>query len=132
MERVKTQKAAHLIVGKRGEELAAEFLEARGFVITDRNWRAATGSSRHGEIDIVAQKGGQLYFVEVKTRSNIEVSSQFAPSAAMTETKRSRLASITEHYLEVHDFLGEVFHALLTVNIPSDAMPFFNYYPISL
>ena len=50
-------------LGQRGEEAAAGFLERRGWSIRDRNYRI-----REGEIDIIAVKGGEVSFVEVKTR----------------------------------------------------------------
>lgn len=49
-------------IGKIGEALAAEFLVKRGFIVKDRNYLKPWG-----EIDIVAQKGSDLRFVEVKT-----------------------------------------------------------------
>ena len=56
--------ATHISTGKQGEQLACQWLEAKGFSILHRNWR-------HGrdEIDIVARDGGFLVVVEVKTRS---------------------------------------------------------------
>lgn len=51
-------------LGRRGEHLAAEHLEAAGMTIVDRNWRCALG-----EVDLVARTGATLVFVEVKTRS---------------------------------------------------------------
>ena len=56
--------AAKDVLGRRGEDLAAEHLTARGAVVLDRNWRR-----REGELDLVAQDGARLLVVEVKTRS---------------------------------------------------------------
>ena len=50
-------------IGRLGEELAAEHLQRLGYEIVARNHR-----TRYGEIDLVAQDGGMLVFVEVKTR----------------------------------------------------------------
>jgi putative endonuclease len=50
-------------LGRRGEELACEHLERRGFRIVERNAR-----TRAGEIDIVAFDGSTLVFAEVKSR----------------------------------------------------------------
>ena len=50
------------IVGNRGEDKAAAFLESKGYVIIARNWRTRTG-----EVDIIAEKEDVLVFAEVKT-----------------------------------------------------------------
>ena len=55
--------AEHNNTGYRGEELAARYLEAKGYGIMARNWRVG-----HRDIDIVAHKGGTVAFVEVKAR----------------------------------------------------------------
>jgi putative endonuclease len=49
--------------GRIGEDAAATFLERRGYRIVARNWRC-----RSGELDIVAEQGDALVFVEVRTR----------------------------------------------------------------
>jgi putative endonuclease len=58
--------AGHLETGKKGEELAVQFLHDRGWKILERNWR-----SGHREIDIIAETGGKLVIVEVKVRKFI-------------------------------------------------------------
>ncbi len=50
-------------LGAWGEKVAAVHLEAAGYLIVERNWRC-----REGEIDLVAQDGDIVVFVEVKTR----------------------------------------------------------------
>lgn len=52
-------------LGEEGEDLAAMYLRNLGFSIQERRFR-----SRFGEIDIVARKKGEYFFVEVKTRRN--------------------------------------------------------------
>ena len=55
----------HNDLGKRGEDLAAQFLEEKNYQLLERNWR-------HGraELDIIAMDGKTMVFVEVKTRSD--------------------------------------------------------------
>lgn len=48
-------------VGRLGEDIAAKYLETRGFLIIARNYR-----KKWGELDLIAKKSGQLRFVEVK------------------------------------------------------------------
>ena len=57
--------AKHNQTGKTGEELAAEYLIARGYIIRDINWK-----NGKLELDIVAYKDRTLIVVEVKTRSS--------------------------------------------------------------
>jgi len=59
---VKAARAAHLALGRRGEEAAVRLLLAKGYSILARNWRV-----RSGELDIVARDGRTIVFVEVKT-----------------------------------------------------------------
>ena len=55
----------HNDTGKRGEDLAAQFLEEKNYQLLERNWR-------HGraELDIIAMDGKTMVFAEVKTRSD--------------------------------------------------------------
>ncbi|MFH6945479.1 YraN family protein [Flavobacterium sp. FlaQc-50] len=59
--------AKHNELGKKGEELAVEFLLENGYEILDRNW-----TFQKAEIDIIAQKENILAIIEVKTRSSID------------------------------------------------------------
>ncbi len=56
------QMKAHLKTGKTGEDLAVQYLRDKNYDIVRRNFRI-----REGEIDIIARKGDELIFVEVKT-----------------------------------------------------------------
>ncbi len=52
-------------LGKRGEKTAERFLNSRGLVTIDRNWR----DGRVGEIDLILRDQDRIVFVEVRTRS---------------------------------------------------------------
>lgn len=78
-------------VGQLGEEVAARFLESRGFRILARNLR-----SRLGEIDLVARDGATLVFVEVKARRGL---ASEPPQVSVDGRKRSRLARLALDYL---------------------------------
>ena len=81
-------------LGKRGEDLAAEFLSNAGLVIVERNWRCS-----QGEIDIVALDGAELVFVEVKTRSSVAFGHPFE---AITAPKMARLRRLAGAWCEQH------------------------------
>ncbi|HRY36503.1 MAG TPA: YraN family protein [Candidatus Magasanikbacteria bacterium] len=69
-------------IGDWGEEKAVEFLRRNNFEIKDRQYHTPWG-----EIDIVAEKGGDYYFVEVKTRLDADL----ANNSAVTYQKVQKL-----------------------------------------
>ena len=85
------RKDARVAFGKRGEDLACEELQRRGYAILDRRFR-----TRCGELDIVARDGRVLVFVEVKARSS---SSFGSPFESVTWQKRHRLSRMAAAYL---------------------------------
>jgi len=67
--------APHLLLGRHGERLAAEHLEATGYTLVASNFtlpvgRNLRGALVHAEIDLIAYDGPVLCFVEVKTRAS--------------------------------------------------------------
>lgn len=81
------------ILGKRGEECAANYLKERGYRITERNFYC-----RSGEIDIIAFMGKELVFVEVKA-GQVSRSDYSFPEEAVTKDKRQKLLKAAEEYL---------------------------------
>lgn len=71
-------------VGRRGEDLAAAFLEKSGFAIIERNFRC-----KGGEVDIVAREGKTLVFVEVKSRKTLTYG---LPQLAVTPFKQRQIS----------------------------------------
>ncbi len=78
-------------LGRAGEDAAARFLSSLGYRILARRYRV-----RAGEIDLVAEEGGTLVFVEVKTRSSLRWGS---PGEAVDLRKRRRMARAAALYL---------------------------------
>ena len=85
------------VLGRQGEQAAAEYLQAAGFRILDRNWRCA-----EGELDIVAAHGRSLVVCEVKTRSGNRYGS---PLEAISREKRRRLRRLAVSWLVAHGVL---------------------------
>ena len=79
-------------LGWRGEEAAARHLEALGFRILSRRFR-----TRAGEIDLVADEGGTLVFVEVKARGSLACG---RPADFVDRRKRGRLLRAAAGYLQ--------------------------------
>lgn len=82
-------------LGRRGEDLAADYLSGAGLDILERNWR----STGVGEIDIVARDGDTLVFVEVKTRAGIAFGH---PLEAITARKLARLRRLAGAWCAAH------------------------------
>ena len=77
--------------GRAGEDYTADLLAAEGFRIVSRNFH-----SRFGEMDIIAENGQYIIFVEVKTRREGSISS---PLEAVTSAKRRKIVRTAQAYL---------------------------------
>ncbi|MGX5819118.1 YraN family protein [Chitinophaga lutea] len=86
--------ASHHDLGKKGEALAAAYLQLRQYRILHTNWTAGKR-----EIDIIAEKEGTLVFVEVKTRTS---QAYGMPEEAVGRQKTRQLQAAAERYLEQH------------------------------
>jgi putative endonuclease len=86
--------AAKDVLGRRGEDLAARYLEQQGLVVLSRNWRC-----RHGELDLVATDSERLVVCEVKTRSGTRFG---LPAEAVDRRKAARIRRITQAWLAAH------------------------------
>ncbi len=84
--------STHNQVGKSGEEMAAQYLEKKGYEILHKNWRYS-----YYEIDIVARKGKKLHFIEVKTRSS---SFYGHPEESVSKRKFGFLKKAAHEYLQ--------------------------------
>lgn len=82
--------------GKRGEDIAADYLKNKGYRILQRNYIPSWFKQGRKEIDIVVQKGGLLVFVEVKTGHRIY---DFVPEDHIDYKKQRFLAQAGESYL---------------------------------
>jgi len=81
-------------LGRLGEDLAARYLEHRGYQIQARNVRF-----RRGEVDLIVQNADSLVFVEVRARRGRAFG---APEESLTPSKRQRLVTLAEAYLQAH------------------------------
>lgn len=80
------------IIGKNGEDFCEEYYRKRGYEIRERNFH-----SRYGEVDLIAQKGSIIAFVEVKTRNE---NSLGRPSEAVSKSKQKKLILTAMKYME--------------------------------
>ena len=88
-ERLLEEGPEHLQMGVWGEELAVAYLREKGYVILERDWH-----STHRDIDIIAQQGECIVFVEVKARRNRDFAE---PLLAINNQKRKNLRLAINH-----------------------------------
>ena len=79
-------------LGKCGEYIAANYLQAKNYRILHQNWR-----SRSGEIDLVTKFRGQIVFVEVKTRTGREFGHPFE---GLTKAKTERFYPLCSYWFQ--------------------------------
>ena len=106
---IKPQKTLteHIKTGKKGEEIASQYLENRGYKILARNWQYM-----HKELDIIAFHQKELVFVEVKTRME---GSLIKPEEAVNKKKQRLLVIAANLYIQKHDLNHEVRFDIISV-----------------
>jgi putative endonuclease len=96
-------------IGKEGENLAAAFLQQKGFEIVARNYR-----HRKAEIDLIVKRDNWLIFVEVKTRS----SSAFGePEAFVDWKKANKIFEAAEEYIFAKDWKSHVRFDVISIKL---------------
>ena len=101
--------AQHNDIGKWGEETAMQYLQKKGYVIRDTNWRCG-----HRDIDIVAidENLRTLVFVEVKTRA---ASYMQRPEEAVNREKIRNIGLAANAYVKMYRITMELRFDIITV-----------------
>ena len=94
----RTTRPSRAAIGRRGEDLACQELQRRGYELLARNWRCPAG-----EVDIIARQDDSLAFIEVKTRR----AHSGLPEEGLTPRKMARIITVAQTYLGQLD-LGEI------------------------
>ena len=79
------------VKGRRGEDVAAEYLQMEGYTILDRNY-----TCKIGEVDIVAWDGEFVVFVEVKARADATFG---MPRQAVNWHKQQKIVKVAQYWL---------------------------------
>jgi putative endonuclease len=77
--------------GSVAEQIAADYLEAQGYRIVERNFQCPLG-----EIDIIARHNGELVFVEVRSGSSPNTVN---PAYSINRTKQNKVIRVAQYYL---------------------------------
>lgn len=85
------------VLGNRGEDVAAAYLQQQGYRITARNYTCPLG-----ELDIIAYEQGNLVFVEVRSNSP---GNEGKAEASIGFRKQRKLRQVATYYLKVKGLL---------------------------
>ncbi len=92
--------AKHNQLGKKGEQLAVDYLLKKGYTIVERNYRFDKA-----EVDVIAQQNDTLAIVEVKTRSSTDFGN---PQDFVKPKQIKNLVKAVDEYVTVNDLDVEV------------------------
>ena len=122
-----THRAKHFELGARGEALAIELLEQKGYRIVAANFSLPIGRNTrdvivNAEIDVVAYDGPTLCFIEVKTRASDEI---VTPQANVDRRKRRQIARAARGYRRMLGVMDSPFRydVVSVVGKPDDTRP---------
>lgn len=102
-------------LGRRGEDIAADYLRQRGWVVLARNFRAGPR-----ELDLVATRRGVVAFVEVKTRSTTTGGTPLEPIRAL---KRRAVESAARRWILEHGRPGVAYRFdAIAVKVQGDSV----------
>lgn len=99
--------ADHNELGKKGEQLALEWLTDKGYTILETNWRF-----EKAEVDIIARDREELVIVEVKTRSTDFFG---LPEEAVDTNKENLLIGAAEAYVEMNNLDIDVRYDIIAI-----------------
>ena len=127
VEKHESHRAPHFALGARGEALAIEHLEQRGYRIVAANFSLPIGRNTrdaivNAEIDVVAYDGATLCFIEVKTRASDEIAT---PETNVGRRKRRQIARAARGYRRMFGLMDSPFRydVVSVVAKPDDTRP---------
>jgi putative endonuclease len=105
----------HIDLGKKGEELAADWLTAKGFVILQRNWRYG-----RYEVDVIASRANILHIIEVKCRRS---SSYGRPEESISRQKFQNVMQGAAGFLVKYPHHQRIQYDVMAIDIRRDTGP---------
>ena len=100
-----------IVIGREGENMAADFLKNKGWEIVCRNYRYGKA-----EIDLIIKRDDWTIFVEVKTRSS---SSYGEPEEFVDEFKARKIFEAAEEFIFATNWLGHVRFDVVSIKLGS-------------
>jgi putative endonuclease len=104
--------AKHNELGKQGEAAAVQFLQQKGYVLLETNWR-----SGRAEVDIITMDGQTMVFTEVKTRTDSPFEK---PELAVNGKKQRLMARAAAQYMMAKEHEGAIRFDVVTLILRGD------------
>jgi putative endonuclease len=98
--------------GSKGENMAAEYLEKKGFEVIARNYR-----HKRAEIDLIVKRGNWILFVEVKTRTSFAYGE---PEDFVDELKVRKIFEAAEAFIFSTNWQGHVRFDVVSVKLGAE------------
>jgi putative endonuclease len=105
--------AHNLELGKKGEELALEYLKKQGYRIRETNWRF----SKY-EVDVIAEDQGVIVIVEVKARASDRI---LEPEASVNREKQRHLVRAANAYMRYKNLRMDARFDIISIVIAGDS-----------
>jgi putative endonuclease len=102
-------KNKNIEIGKKGEDIAVDYLKGLNYEIVSRNFRYG-----RIEIDIIAKHQDILVFVEVKTRSAVTYG---FPEESVDETKQEAIQDCAEEFISRENWEGDIRFDIIAINL---------------
>ncbi|MDG2279553.1 MAG: YraN family protein [Flavicella sp.] len=99
--------ADHNEFGKKGEQMAADYLIKKNYILLEKNFRY-----RKAEIDLIAKKDNEVIIIEVKARSNDYYGN---PQDFINQKKIELLVEAANHYVIKNDLDVEVRFDIISI-----------------
>ncbi|MFD2513219.1 YraN family protein [Pontibacter locisalis] len=104
-----SQTNTHLHTGQQGEQVAAQYLLQKGYILLHRNYRY-----RRSEVDIIAKKNHMLVFIEVKTRTTDIYG---YPEEAVNNKKERMLLKAADQYIHATSWQHEIRFDIISITL---------------
>jgi putative endonuclease len=105
----------HHDTGKKGEDMAVDYLQKQNFTILHRNWRY----SRY-EIDVIATRDNVLHFIEVKTRRSLNFG---YPEESVSRKKLQHILKGARGFQQQYQNWQQVQYSILSITLLSNEPP---------
>lgn|SRR5688572_17980528 len=107
----------HHDTGKKGEDMAVDYLQQQKFIILHRNWRHA-----RYEIDVIASRDNVLHIIEVKTRTNLLFGH---PEESVSKKKINNMLLSAKAFMYQYPQWRQVQYNILSITLLANQPPDF-------